>query len=200
MTVVMATNNPNKVKEIQKVVGEGYEWLLAKDIDPKVDWNEVGSTFEENARIKARVVHRLLIAQNLNYAVLAEDSGLCVDALDGAPGIHSARYGGSHGDAVANNQKLLKAMQQVPEGERQAHFHCSLIYLDIDGSEKHFEAQCHGQIALGLQGKAGFGYDPLFCPDGEVRTLSELGPEVKSQISHRSQALKLWMQELLGKS
>jgi len=146
---------------------------------------EDAGTFLGNARKKAAALHGLLPA---DAWALADDSGLCVDALGGAPGVESAYYAGPQGDSAANLAKLVTAMRGVPDGRRGAEFVCVLVLLGPGGLEKSFEGHCLGRLIAEPRGRGGFGYDPLFVPEGGAGTLAEVPPEVKNRISHRGRA------------
>lgn len=187
-TVVIATNNAHKVEEIETALDfEGWEFKSLKDAGLVSDPEESGTTFLENARIKARAAHELA-----GTAVLADDSGLIVDALDGAPGVYSSRYSGVDGDDSANNAKLLQELDAVPLDKRTARFASVLVFIDEDGIETVAEGFVEGRIGFVERGERGFGYDPLFFPDaydGDV-TMAELTQSQKNAISHRGNALR----------
>lgn len=187
-TVVIATNNAHKVEEIETALDfEGWEFKSLKDAGLVSDPDETGSTFLENARIKARAAHDIA-----GTAVLADDSGLIVDALDGAPGVFSSRYSGIDGDDRANNVKLLQELDAVPYKQRTARFATVLVFIDENGSETVAEGFVEGHIGFAERGEHGFGYDPLFFPDiynGDV-TMAELTQGQKNAISHRGNALR----------
>lgn len=187
-TVVIATNNAHKVEEIKTALSfKGWEFKTLKEAGIVSNPEETGTTFVENARIKARSAHELS-----GLATLADDSGLIVDALDGAPGVYSSRYSGKEGDDAANNAKLLHELAQVPTEKRTARFACSLVFIDEDGSETVAEGFIEGSIGFEERGKEGFGYDPLFYPDefnGE-KSLAEVSQAEKNSISHRGNALR----------
>lgn len=187
-TVVIATNNAHKVEEIETALDfEGWEFKSLKDAGLVSDPDETGSTFLENARIKARAAHDIA-----GTAVLADDSGLIVDALDGAPGVFSSRYSGIDGDDRANNVKLLQELGAVPYEQRTARFATVLVFIDENGSETVAEGFVEGHIGFADRGEHGFGYDPLFFPDiynGDV-TMAELTQGQKNTISHRGNALR----------
>jgi XTP/dITP diphosphohydrolase len=187
-TVVIATNNAHKVEEIETALDfEGWEFKSLKDAGLVSDPDETGSTFLENARIKARAAHDIA-----GTAVLADDSGLIVDALDGAPGVFSSRYSGIDGDDRANNVKLLQELGAVPYEQRTARFATVLVFIDENGSETVAEGFVEGHIGFAERGEHGFGYDPLFFPDiynGDV-TMAELTQGQKNTISHRGNALR----------
>ncbi len=187
-TVVIATNNQHKVEEIETALNfEGWEFKSLKDAGLKSDPEETGSLFIDNARIKARAAFELA-----GCAVLADDSGLIVDALDGAPGVYSSRYSGVDGDDAANNAKLLSELSDVPLEQRTARFASVLVFIDEDGAETVAEGFVEGKIGFELKGSNGFGYDPLFLPDlyGGDTTMAELTQAEKNSISHRGNALR----------
>ena len=193
-TIVVATGNAHKLDEIRAILGAapslaGMRFVALGDLGDFDDPEENGQTFLDNAVIKACAA---LDETGLRMAV-ADDSGLVVDALDGAPGIFSARWAGEHGNDQANNDKLLQQMADVPDGERTARFHSSvaLVTRDEDGEEVLAgSGDCEGTIAHDLRGTNGFGYDPLFeLADIPGRRMAELEPEEKNAISHRRRAL-----------
>jgi XTP/dITP diphosphohydrolase len=147
--------------------------------------DEDGATFEENARKKARAATGLGVGW-----VMAEDAGLEVDALGGEPGVRSARYCGPDATDADRMRKVLERMIAVPDEKRTARFRCAMCIIDPDGEEVVLEGRCHGRIAHTARGNAGFGYDPVFMPDGHGRTFAELGMDVKHRISHRARALR----------
>ncbi|HEU67777.1 MAG TPA: RdgB/HAM1 family non-canonical purine NTP pyrophosphatase [Candidatus Acetothermia bacterium] len=183
MRVLVGTTNPGKLREILHILADipGIEWLTPRDI-PCPEVAETGATLTSNAILKART-----IAAATGYPTLAEDSGLEVDALDGAPGVHSARYAGELADHAANNRKLLAALADT--SERRARFRAVAVLALPDGRFWTAEGFLNGQIAREPRGGGGFGYDPLFIPAGETRTLAELGLEEKDTLSHRRRAL-----------
>ncbi|MCR5717638.1 MAG: RdgB/HAM1 family non-canonical purine NTP pyrophosphatase [Oscillospiraceae bacterium] len=180
MKAVMATNNPNKLKEAREILAPlGIEVLSQQEAGAAVEPEENGETFADNAMIKAKAVFDVV-----HMPVFADDSGLCVDALHGAPGVHSARYAPKGQEC----DKLLREMQNVPDAERSAHFACCIAYIDENGSGT-LSAACHGKIGYTQRGGNGFGYDPVFLYNG--RTLAELSSDEKNAISHRGAALRL---------
>ena len=188
-TVVLATNNAHKVAEIATALDfPGWEFRTLRELGIESDPAEDADTFEGNARIKARAAHEA----SGGLAALADDSGLVVDALDGAPGVHSARYAGELCDDAANNAKLLAALGNVPDAERTARFASTLVFVDEDGSEIVAEGTVEGRIGHEGRGSEGFGYDPLFLPDvfGGARTLAEVDRDEKNAVSHRGNALR----------
>ncbi len=184
----LASQNKKKLKELQSFLPEGqWDVRLANELDENIDWDESGTTFEENAMIKARTVKALT-----KHAVLADDSGLCVDALGGAPGVYSARYAGETSNDAKNNEKLLANLRDVPEKKRTARFVCCLAFIEEGGKEHIFRGTCEGSIITAYRGVAGFGYDPLFVPSGHQQTFAELSLAEKSNLSHRANAMKQW--------
>ncbi len=179
--LVVASGNLHKLEEIRAMLGRPV--LGLSDVPGAPVPVEDGDTFEDNARIKA-----LSLFRYGGRAALADDSGLEVDALGGAPGVHSAYYGGKHGDHAANNARLLREMEGV--ADRRARFVCVLAYIGEDGAERIYRGVCEGRIAQAPAGEGGFGYDPLFIPEGETRTFAELGGEAKNRLSHRARALE----------
>ena len=180
--LVFATNNAHKLEEVREVVKDNFEILSLSEIGCHDDIAEPGETLEENALIKARY-----IKDKYGYDCFGDDTGLEVEALNGAPGVYSARYAGDGHDAKANMKKLLKELDGV--GNRNAHFR-SVIALILDRKEYLFEGKINGKIISEEKGSAGFGYDPIFMPDGYSETFAELGSEIKNEISHRALAVK----------
>lgn len=192
--VVIATNNAHKVEEIRAALDfEGWEFLTLSQCDPYDEPAEDADTFEGNTLIKALAAH-----EHTGLAALADDSGLVVDALDGAPGVYSARYAGVHGDDAANNEKLLRELEGVSDDRRTARFVCSLAFVDEDGTQVFASGAIEGRIAHGLSGEGGFGYDPLFLPDefAGAKSLAEVTQDEKNAISHRGNALRALKQKL----
>ncbi|HEY4743317.1 MAG TPA: XTP/dITP diphosphatase [Desulfuromonadaceae bacterium] len=184
--LVVATRNRGKMAEIQALLSGLVETVrCAADFPGFPETVEDGATFEENALKKAREAMRFT-----GLAALADDSGLAVDVLGGAPGIYSARFAGEGADDGANNRKLLAELLAVPSEKRQAAFVCTLAFVTPDGSEQLFSGRIGGRILAEERGRGGFGYDPLFLVDGFGRTMAELTLEEKNGISHRGQALR----------
>jgi XTP/dITP diphosphohydrolase len=184
--IVLASGNAGKLAEIRDVlVGTNIE-LVAQSELGLTDADETASTFVENALIKARHAARLS-----GLPALGDDSGICVDALGGAPGLLSARYAGPHGDSAANIAKLLDALRDVPEDSRGAHFHCAIVLLRTpdDPAPLIGEGRWHGRILDAPRGDQGFGYDPVFFDPLHKASAAELDSAVKNRISHRGQAL-----------
>ena len=188
-TVAVATGNAHKLVEIEEILGRampGARFVSWKEFGDFEDPEETGTTFAENALIKARASVAACGAVSV-----ADDSGLVVDALDGAPGVFSARYAGVHGDDAANNAKLLKNLAVVPEGARTARFVSVVALVWPDGRELVGEGTCEGVIGFEERGEHGFGYDPLFLPDDTpVKTMAEHEPAEKNAISHGFLALR----------
>lgn len=192
--VVVASNNAHKLVEIRTILGElmpGIEFRAMGEFEGLPEPDETGSTFEENAFIKSDTIHR---ASGL--PALADDSGLVVDALGGAPGVRSARYAGVHGDDAANNAKLLVELEGVADAERTARFMSCVSFSSARVRACGIGA-CEGVVGHEGRGSNGFGYDPLFWPqDTPGRTMAELLPEEKNAISHRKHAIEALAQEL----
>jgi XTP/dITP diphosphohydrolase len=189
MEYVLATGNAHKVGEIAKSVallGISVRFVSAADFGGMPEVEENGATLEENARLKARALWERLGSKR---AVCADDTGLFVDALGGAPGIRTARYAGT-GLAKDNIEKLLWALEGVPEEMRMAEFRCVLLTLDESGRENVFTGVFHGRIAVKAAGCGGFGYDPVFIPEGYEQSVAELPEDLKNRISHRALAVK----------
>lgn len=188
-TVIVATGNPHKVAEIEAILSPvvpGVRFVALGELGDFPDPVEDGETFYENALVKARAA---LAETGLAMAV-ADDSGLVVDALGGAPGIYSARWAGAHGDDAANNRKLLRELADVPAEARTARFHSTVVLVRADGGCLRGDGDCEGTVGFEGRGANGFGYDPLFLPrDAPGRTMAELAPAEKNSISHRSRAL-----------
>jgi non-canonical purine NTP pyrophosphatase (RdgB/HAM1 family) len=192
MKIVFATNNLHKLQEVRQILGDSFEVLSLKDIGCDVDIPETGQSLEENALQKARYVF-----DNYHIDCFADDTGLEVEALGGAPGVYSARYADGVGhDSQANMKKLLTELEN--EENRKARFR-TVIALIIDGKITTFEGIVDGEIIRSKRGGEGFGYDPIFQPEGYNKTFAEIGYEVKNQISHRARAvtkLANWLKRL----
>ncbi|XBG82672.1 ribonuclease PH [Enterococcus cecorum] len=185
-TIMIATGNMGKAKEFEKMFAKaGYQIKTMKDFPELPEVQETGQTFEENARLKAET-----IANILQCPVLADDSGLTVDALGGMPGIYSARFAGEQKSDASNNAKLLHELTDVADENRTAQFHCTLVFVAPQKESLVVEGIWNGRIARIPRGENGFGYDPLFIVDGLEKTSAELTPEEKNEISHRGQAMK----------
>ena len=197
--LVLATRNLGKIHEFERMLdasGLHLEILGLADFPEMPDVDETGSTFAANALLKAEQ-----IAAYTGLPALADDSGLCVDALGGAPGIFSARWAGEHGNDQANLEKVLREIQSAEDPSMAAHFTCAvaLVVPGSDGVDLTVvirEGEIHGQIILEPRGSHGFGYDPIFQPTGYQQTTAELSPEIKDEISHRGRALRAILPEL----
>lgn len=183
MKLVVASGNANKLREIAEIFDK-YEIVSMQEAGFSGDIEETGATFEENALIKARAV-----CSALDLPALADDSGLCVDALGGAPGVHSARFCGRHGDDAANNALLLEKLQGVPDGGRGAYFESCVALCFPGGREVTASGRTYGSILHREEGKGGFGYDPLFYSDDLGKSFGVAAPEEKNAVSHRARAL-----------
>lgn len=192
--VVLASSNAGKLLELRELLADSDIELVAQSELGIGDADETGLSFVENAILKARHASRLS-----GLPALADDSGLCVDALAGAPGLYSARYAGSHGDAAANNRKLLDVMRDIPDAGRSAHFHCSLVLLNAadDPSPLIAEGRWQGTILRAPRGNGGHGYDPLFFDPILDLAAAEMPAEQKNRTSHRGKAM-LRLRELLN--
>ena len=186
MKIILATQNQGKIRELQELlVDEGIEVLSLLDIPDWEDVEENGVTFAENAALKAREAVR-----RTGLIALADDSGLEVDALDGAPGVYSARYAGEPKDDERNNDKLLHLLETIPKDKRTARFRCALVMATPSGKEYLTEGAVEGRILTQSRGSDGFGYDPVFYLPEFTRTMAELTLTEKNTISHRAQAFR----------
>lgn len=191
-TVIIATKNKGKAKEFEALFNEkGFDIKTLLDFPELDDVEETGTTFNENALLKAET-----IAEKLNTLVLADDSGLIVEALYGQPGVYSARYAGEEKNDAKNNAKLLNELADTPSDKRQAAFHCSLALTEPGKESLVIEGQIKGRIADVPRGTHGFGYDPLFYIPEKDKTMAELSQEEKNKISHRAVALQKLSKEL----
>lgn len=187
MELLFASANKNKIKEIRAILPAGYNLLGLEDAGIFEEIPEPGATIKENSWLKARYVAEKLAAAGKSISVFADDSGLEVEALGNAPGVYSARYAGIPKSDAANNQKLLKEL--APEANRNARF-VTVITLITNTKVYYFEGEVRGTITEVPRGSNGFGYDPLFIPEGFTKTFAELGSDVKNTISHRANAVK----------
>ena len=192
-TLIIATGNAGKQREIQQMLGDAFEVKTLKDILDAPEIIEDGDTFEANAIKKARV-----IAHHTGLPTLADDSGLEVDALKGAPGIYSARYAGENATDTDNNQKLLQAIAQVPDDQLGAQFHCVMALVHPNGQTQTTEGIWRGRLIRQARGTNGFGYDPLFWVPQHNCTSAELSPQQKNELSHRGQALRKILPHILA--
>ncbi|MFE5207454.1 RdgB/HAM1 family non-canonical purine NTP pyrophosphatase [Streptomyces sp. NPDC056600] len=197
--IVLATRNAGKITELRAILAEAgltHELVGAEEFPEVPDVKETGVTFAENALLKAHA-----LARATGLPAVADDSGLCVDVLNGAPGIFSARWAGRHGDDLANLELLLAQLSDIAEEHRGAHFACAAALALPDGTERVVEGRLEGTLRLAPAGTGGFGYDPILQPLGETRTCAELTAAEKNAISHRGKAFRELVpvvRELLG--
>lgn len=191
MKIFVATKNLKKLEELKRIlVPMGFEVLCEKDLEnPLSEVEETGTTFEENALLKAKAG-----LKETGLISVADDSGLCVDYLGGAPGVYSARYSGEHGNDEENNRKVLRELEGVPMEKRTAYYVAAIACVFPDGRQFTVRGECHGHIAFEESGNCGFGYDPMFI--SEKGCFGHLSAEEKDSISHRGKALRLLEQEL----
>lgn len=191
MDFILATNNMKKLAEMQRILSPlGINVVTAKMLGKEIpEVEENGKTFEENARIKA-----LSACKTTNLPAIADDSGLCVDYLDGAPGIYSARFSGEHGNDEKNNDLLLEKLGDIPIEKRTAYYVCAIYCVFPDGKEITVRGECHGHIGFERDGNGGFGYDPLFIING--KSFGRYTAEEKDKISHRGNALRALTEKL----
>ncbi len=190
MKFVLATHNPGKLREMSAILGElGVEVVSPADVGITVDVEETGTTFAENAMLKAKA-----ICAAAGLPAIADDSGLCVDALNGGPGVYSARYGGEGLDDKGRYMLLLNSMRG--QTTRKAHFACAIACAFPNGDELTAQGQCDGAIAFAPMGEGGFGYDPVFLVPEMGKTFGQLTAEEKSTISHRGKALRDFSEKL----
>ncbi len=192
-SLTLASRNAHKAEEIARMLPPHFVVRTLADFPELPDVEESGRTFAENAALKA-----VEISRSIPGLVLADDSGLCVDALCGAPGVLSARFAGTHGDDAANNAKLLRELAPLlGEAPFNAHFACAMCLAEGGHELAAFEGKVEGHITLAPRGVNGFGYDPLFVPCGHTRTMAELSAREKNNLSHRSKALQQVLKHLL---
>ena len=190
MKLIIASNNAHKIYEIKKILSGKFDEIVSmREAGIDHETVEDGTTFMENALKKARE-----IAEISGECALADDSGICVDALGGAPGIYSARFSGEHGNDEENNRLLLEKIENAPD--RSAHYTCAMALVYPDGRAVEAEGYMYGEITKNPRGERGFGYDPLFVFKGETRTVAEMTDEEKNAISHRANALRILLEQL----
>lgn len=189
--IVFATNNAHKLDELRAIVGTRFKVLSLSDIGCHDEIPEDSDTLAGNALQKARWV-----AGRYGCACLSDDTGLMVDALDGAPGVHTARYAGPGHDSAANVAKLLANLEGVPMDKRTAHFSTVIAYIDGEGGEHLFEGRVDGHILTAPTGDGGFGYDPVFRPEGWTLSFAQADPASKNAVSHRGRATRAFMDYL----
>jgi len=186
--LILATNNKNKLREIREMLEHTSVSVISQaEAGIQIEPDENGLTFAENAEIKAKAIFEAAQAQGGSGYVLADDSGLCVDALNGEPGVFSHRWAGENATDADRIAKMLHVMQDVPDGKRGAHFSCAMCLIAPDGEAHHFEGRVNGVILREARGENGFGYDPVFGIDG--RSFAEYSAEEKNAVSHRRNAL-----------
>ncbi len=190
MKFVLATNNPGKLKEMAAILENlGVEVVSPKELGLHVEVEETGTTFAENAMLKAKAV-----CAAAKLPAIADDSGLCVDALNGAPGVYSARYGG---EGLSDQERYRLLLENLRgQGTRAAHFACAIACAFPDGKTLTAEGQCPGTIAYAPQGEGGFGYDPVFFVPEKAKTFSQMTAEEKAELSHRGKALGIFAKKL----
>ena len=193
MKVVLASKNQHKLKEISKITEKfGIELVLQSELGVDIDVEETGTTFEENSFLKANAV-----MQATGLSALADDSGIAVDALNGEPGIYSARYGFDDSlDDVGRLQLLLKNTEHVPDGKRQAQFVCVITMVTPEGGVIQARGEVHGELLRAPAGEGGFGYDPIFYYPPYGKSLAQVSAEQKNAVSHRANALKLFYEKM----
>jgi len=192
MRLIIATGNEDKVREIDEILeGTGFEAISMKQAGFSPDIVEDGTTFEENALKKAMAVHELS-----GEYVMADDSGLCIDALDGAPGIYSARFCGEDSTYEEKFRKIFEMLADVPEDKRTAQFVCAIAVVKPDGTSFTVRGECRGVLHEKPVGENGFGYDPIFYVPEFGMTTAQMDPEVKNSISHRGRALRAMVEKL----
>lgn len=186
MKILIATNNRHKVNEIREILGSGrFDLVTLSDLNISAEVEEDKDTLEGNALKKAEEMYRIA-----RVPAIADDTGLFVDVLGGEPGVYSSRYAGENATYDDNCVKLLSSMKEVPEGKRSAYFKTVVCFYESEGIYKFFEGICTGRIDTRKRGEKGFGYDPLFIPDGFDKTYAEMSEEEKNSISHRGKAFK----------
>ena len=193
MKVVLASKNPHKLVEIRKITEKfGMELVLESELGVDIEVEETGTTFEENSLLKAEAVMKAT-----GLPALADDSGICVDALGGEPGIYSARYGFDPTlDDFGRLRLLLKNTEAVPDGKRQAQFVCVISFVTPEGKVIQARGEVHGELLRAPAGAGGFGYDPIFYYPSFGKSLAEVSPEEKNSVSHRANALKVLYEKL----
>ena len=203
--IIFATGNKGKIREIKEIVAAGrnaenIEVLSMREADVVADPEENGADFEDNALIKAQAVYDLLLShpvpENTTRIVMSDDSGLVIDALDGAPGVHSARYMGYDTDYRLRMEHILDLMKDVPDEKRTARFVAAVAAILPDGQSRVVRGAMEGRIGHSIAGENGFGYDPFFYLPQYGKTSAEISPEEKNSISHRGQALRKMLGEL----
>lgn len=188
MTLVFCTNNHHKIEEVTRMMPSNFNFLMLKEIGFLDEIAEPYDTLEENSLTKAQTIYNLF-----GYHTFSEDTGLFIDSLDGAPGVKSARYAGEKATSIDNVHKVLNELKN--NSNRNAFFK-TVVTLILDGKVYQFEGKCHGSITTSMEGEKGFGYDPIFVPDGYHETFAQMAPALKNEISHRKKAFDLFFQFL----
>lgn len=191
MKIIAATKNKNKLREFGEIL-KGFEIISQEEAGIDIDVEETGTTFEENSRLKAEAIFNAT-----GIAAIADDSGLCVDALGGEPGVYSARYGGEGLDDEGRVQLLLENMKDIPDEKRTARFVCAITMVNND-SVITARGECEGVINYAPKGENGFGYDPVFYMKEYGKTTAEMSPDEKNAVSHRGKALKILEEKVKG--
>ena len=186
-TIVLASNNSNKLKEFRNIITD-VNILSLKDIGFKDEIEETGTTFLENSLLKAKTIHEYLKSNNLNYTVMSDDSGLCVNSLNGEPGLYSARYAGGHGNDTDNRKKLLDNLKD--KADRSAYLICVVVKYYPNGSYIYAEGKTEGYILESEQGNTVFAYDCIFYSDELKKSFGEANEEEKNKVSHRGKAIR----------
>ena len=189
MKIIAATKNKNKLREFGEIL-KGFEIISQEEAGIDIDVEETGTTFEENSLLKARAIY-----EKSGIPAIADDSGLCVDALNGEPGVYSARYGGEGYDDAGRVQLLLKNMKDIPDEKRTARFVCAITMVSDDGIITA-RGECEGRINHAPVGENGFGYDPVFYMEEYGKTTAEMTPDEKNAVSHRGKALRIFAEKL----
>jgi len=192
MKIIAATKNKNKLREFGEILKD-FEIVSQEEAGVDIDVEETGSTFEENSMLKAKAIF-----DATGITAIADDSGLCVDALGGAPGVYSARYGGEGYDDEGRVQLLLKNMKDVPDSERSARFVCAITLVGNEGIITA-RGECEGKINYAPIGENGFGYDPVFYMEEYDKTTAQMSPDEKNAVSHRGKALRIFAEKLAKK-
>ena len=191
--LIVASNNEHKIKEIKEILSQfPFEVLSLKEVNIDIDVEETGSTFMDNAEIKASEIFKIAHGN----MVIADDSGLSVESLNGAPGVFSARFAGVHGNTKANNEKLLYLLDAANEEQRKAKFICAMVLIVNDDQILKVQGEVDGIITAEFRGEEGFGYDPLFFVKEFNKTFAQMSPKQKNTISHRGRALEKLKSEL----
>lgn len=187
MKIILSSSNKDKISEIKEILGDDYSYLTKEEAGfSDLDVEENGSSLEENAFIKAKSIYDLAT----DAAVFADDTGLFVEALDGNPGVHAARYAGDDATYQDNVEKMLDELKDILDlKKRKAYFETVICFIDPSGQAHYVQGQMHGYIAFEEIGDNGFGYDPIFIPEGQDRTLAQMSTQEKNKISHRANAL-----------